>query len=151
MNLLLPASQKINIKANIAAYLNAQQDDKGAALARKSMEEHPYWEIEKARIGTTRKVPVELIVNGEPVDTMEIEADGKWKDLDFEFAIRRSSWVALRIYPSCHTNPVFVLVDKKPIHVKAKCRVVQKGRGSMLENEAAEYPQRRAVNCRSSL
>jgi len=116
--LSLPASQKINIKANIAAYLKAQQDEKGAALAHKSMEEHPYWEIEKARIGTSRRVPVELIVNGEPVDTMEIEADGTWKDLNFEFAIRHSSWVALRIYPSCHTNPVFVLVDKKPIHVK---------------------------------
>ncbi len=26
-----------------------------------------------------------------------------------------SSWIALRIYPSSHTNPVFVMVDGKPI------------------------------------
>ena len=29
--------------------------------------------------------------------------------------IERSSWVALRILPSSHTNPVFVLVGGKPI------------------------------------
>ena len=29
--------------------------------------------------------------------------------------IERSSWVALRILPSSHTNPVFVLVDGKPV------------------------------------
>jgi hypothetical protein len=29
--------------------------------------------------------------------------------------IDRSSWVALRILPSSHTNPIFVLVGDKPI------------------------------------
>ena len=27
----------------------------------------------------------------------------------------RSSWAALRVYPSAHTNPVFVLVGGRPI------------------------------------
>ena len=63
-------------------------------------------------------MPVELLVNGEAVDTAEIEADGKWREVKFDYNISRSSWIALRIYPSCHTNPVFVLVDNKPIFVK---------------------------------
>jgi hypothetical protein len=115
---LLSSSQKINVKANIAAYLPKDQDEKGAALARKAIGETPYWEIEKARMGKSRKVPVELIVNGESVDTTAIEADGAWKDVSFEYNITRSSWVALRIYPGGHTNPVFVLVGNKPVQIK---------------------------------
>ena len=38
----------------------------------------------------------------------------------FDVPIERSSWVALRIYPSSHTNPVFVLVDGKPIRASQK-------------------------------
>ena len=60
-------------------------------------------------------MPVELIVNGEPVDTTEINADANWNDISFDYVITRSSWVAIRVYPSSHTNPVFVLVDNKPI------------------------------------
>ena len=34
--------------------------------------------------------------------------------------IEKSSWVALRIYPSSHTNPVFVVVGGKPIRASKK-------------------------------
>ena len=34
--------------------------------------------------------------------------------------IDRSSWVAVRILPSVHTNPVFVHVDDKPIRASAR-------------------------------
>jgi len=34
--------------------------------------------------------------------------------------IKQSSWVCLRIFPSSHTNPVFVLVDDKPIRVSKR-------------------------------
>jgi hypothetical protein len=34
--------------------------------------------------------------------------------------IKTSSWVALRILPSSHTNPVFVLVDGKPIRASKR-------------------------------
>ena len=37
------------------------------------------------------------------------------RDVTFDVPIERSSWVALRILPSSHTNPMFVLVDGKPI------------------------------------
>jgi hypothetical protein len=34
--------------------------------------------------------------------------------------IERSSWVALRLFPSAHTNPVFVIVDGRPIRASRR-------------------------------
>ena len=47
----------------------------------------------------------------------ERDADGNWNDVRFSYRLDRSSWVALRIYPSSHTNPIFVTIDRKPIRV----------------------------------
>ena len=58
---------------------------------------------------------VELVVNGLPVASKRIPADGKEHELSFEVTIDRSSWVALRHFPQFHTNPVNVLVASKPI------------------------------------
>jgi hypothetical protein len=58
---------------------------------------------------------VELVVNGRPVASQEIPADGQIHDLSFEVPIERSSWVALRHFPQMHTNPVNVLVADLPI------------------------------------
>ncbi len=115
---LLKKPQAINVKAKVAANLSQQQDEEEAIVAHKRPDEYPFWSIQRARIGTSRKVPVELIVNGEAVDTVEIEADGSWKDLNFNYEVSRSSWIALRVYPSSHTNPVFVIVNGKPIASK---------------------------------
>ena len=41
-----------------------------------------------------------------------------WSDVKFDYRINQSAWVALRIFPSSHTNPIFVKVDNKPIAVK---------------------------------
>ena len=112
----LKSSESVKITARVIANLPEQQDQAGAAIAQRGVAEQPYWHIERARIGTSQKVRVELIVNGNPVDTTEIAADGKWKDITFTYPVSHSSWVALRVYPSSHTNPVFVIVDGKPIH-----------------------------------
>ena len=37
------------------------------------------------------------------------------RDISLQAQITKSSWVAFRILPSSHTNPIFVLVDGKPI------------------------------------
>jgi hypothetical protein len=37
------------------------------------------------------------------------------REISIPLAIERSSWVALRILPSSHTNPVFVTVGGAPI------------------------------------
>ena len=58
---------------------------------------------------------VELVVNGRPVASQEIPADGKIHDLSFEIPMERSSWVALRHFPQMHTNPVNVIVADQPI------------------------------------
>jgi hypothetical protein len=108
-------SQTINISARVAANLPAEQDEAGMKIAHSAFDQQPYWNIERARIGKTRKVPVELIVNGVPVDTVEITADGQWKNLTFNYRVNRSSWMALRIFPSVHTNPIFVIVNGKPV------------------------------------
>ncbi|HEY6128471.1 MAG TPA: CehA/McbA family metallohydrolase [Candidatus Acidoferrum sp.] len=79
------------------------------------VDQTPYWHIERARIGNTREVPVELVVDGKPVAQKNIVADGSIQDVSFNAAIDRSSWLAVRILGSSHTNPIFVLVDGKPI------------------------------------
>jgi hypothetical protein len=65
-------------------------------------------------------VPVELIVNGYPVEKREIAADGKVNELTFDYTPKTSSWVAVRIFPSSHTNPVFVELDGKPIRASKR-------------------------------
>ena len=63
----------------------------------------------------TREVPVEIVVNGRVAATRWITADGTMRDVKADVPIERSSWVALRILPSSHTNPMFVLVDGQPV------------------------------------
>lgn len=77
--------------------------------------EKPYWHIERARIGDSRRVAVELIVNGQAVDQVEITADGTEVPVAFDVEIDRSSWVALRILAASHTNPVTVLMGDQPV------------------------------------
>ncbi len=106
---------KVTVQARVAAYLDPEPSAEARAIRNRPLSQKPYWDIERARKGETRKVPVEVVVNGVPVASKEIEADGTFRDVSFEVPIEYSSWVALRIYPSSHTNPVFVLVDDKPI------------------------------------
>jgi len=75
----------------------------------------PYWHIERARIGNTREVVVELVMNGKPLARRNIVADGSIQEVAFDVPVERSSWLAVRILGSSHTNPIFVLVDGKPI------------------------------------
>src|SRR5439155_2418529 len=60
---------------------------------------------------------VEIVVNGKPVASKDVLADGQVHDWDLEIEIHQSSWVALRQFPQLHTNPVNVLVGGKPIRV----------------------------------
>ncbi|HEV7226330.1 MAG TPA: CehA/McbA family metallohydrolase [Pirellulales bacterium] len=111
------AGQKLVASVKAAAMLEEQPRED---IRSKPLDQKPYWHVERARIAKTRKVPVELIVNGESVDTKEMDADGRVEELEFDFAPEQSCWVALRIFPSSHTNPVFVEVDGKPIRASKK-------------------------------
>ncbi|HKW97315.1 MAG TPA: CehA/McbA family metallohydrolase [Bryobacteraceae bacterium] len=110
VDLARPAT--VHITANVGALLDEMPDER---IHKLRYDEKPYWDLERARIGSSRKVPLELVINGEPVARQEIEADGVLRPVSFDRKIERSSWVALRILPSSHTNPIFVLVNGKPI------------------------------------
>jgi hypothetical protein len=107
----------VRMSAKVAALLDAKPD---AEIRKRPYAQQPYWHLERARIGDGREVPVEVVVNGYPVARKQIVADGKTRDVSFEVPIERSSWVALRILPSSHTNPVFVLVGDKPIRASRR-------------------------------
>src|SRR5262249_39122254 len=102
------AGARLCARARVAALLGEQPD---AELRARPLDEKPYWRVERARIGDTRRVRVELIQNGVAVDAREVEADGRLAEVQFELQPEISSWVALRIFPSSHTNPVFVELD----------------------------------------
>ena len=106
---------KVQVKAKVAALLAEKLTPALEEIRKRPLSAKPYWDVERARISDSRKVPVELLVNAIPVARQEIVADGSVQDLAFEVPIEFSSWVALRIYPSSHTNPIFVVVDGKPI------------------------------------
>ena len=115
--LLLDKPGKVLAKAKVAALLKTKPISN---IAKRHYSEKPYWHIERARIENSRKVPIEVIVNGYPISQQEIIANGKLQDIEFEVPIHYSSWIALRILPSSHTNPVFVIVDNKPIRASKR-------------------------------
>ncbi|MBI2433788.1 MAG: CehA/McbA family metallohydrolase, partial [Candidatus Hydrogenedentes bacterium] len=116
----LAAPGTIHVTARVAAFLPEHQSEAGRLIAAGGFEGRPYWHLEKARVGTTRKVPVELVVNGYPAAVKEIEADGALQDIAFDCPVPHSSWIALRILGSVHTNPLFVLVDGKPVRASKR-------------------------------
>ena len=61
------------------------------------------------------KRKVELIVNGHSVAANEVEADGMPHEMQFSVPVTQSSWVAIRQFPELHTNPVNVIITRKPI------------------------------------
>jgi hypothetical protein len=113
--LKLSESGTVHLQAMVAALLEPTPDEE---IRKQRYDEKPYWDVERARIGTTRRVPAEVVVNGEAVARQEIEADGVTRPVSFDVPISHSSWVALRILPSSHTNPIFVMVGSEPIRVR---------------------------------
>jgi hypothetical protein len=115
--LSLPAAAPVKATVRAAALLAEKPDE---SIRGKSLMQPPYWHVERSRIGDTNTVPVEVVVNGKPVAKKTIVGDGSLQDLAFDVPIEHSSWVALRIYPSSHTNPVFIRVGDKPIRASKK-------------------------------
>ncbi|HTT60794.1 MAG TPA: CehA/McbA family metallohydrolase [Bryobacteraceae bacterium] len=113
----LSAAATVHAQVRVAAYLDPLPDQ---SIRGKPYNEQPYWDVERARIGDTREVPVELVVNGQAVARKNVLADGQVRDVAFDAAIEKSSWVAVRILPSSHTNPIFVLVGGKPVRASRR-------------------------------
>jgi hypothetical protein len=113
-----PGSVKVTF--DVAALLQPEPTPVTRRIQSARLDDKPYWHIERCRIGDTRTVPVEIIVNGYPVATKEIVADGEQRSLEFDIDVPHSSWIAVRILPSVHTNPVFVSVGGKPIRASRR-------------------------------
>ncbi|MFN3322686.1 MAG: CehA/McbA family metallohydrolase [Bryobacteraceae bacterium] len=151
----LPARGSVKVTAKVAAYLEPGAVE---AIRKLPYDQKPYWDVERARAGNTRKVPVELVVNGHAVARREIEADGKLTDVSFDATIDRSSWVCLRVLPSSHTNPIWVTVEGKPVRASRRsaqwlreavdvCQRQKTGRVRLLEQGEMQqaYDHARAV------
>ena len=115
--LKVSGGQTVRARLRVAAFLSPQPDE---SVRTRPPDQQPYWDVERARIGTTRDVPLELIVNGKVVASKPVTADGVLREVTFDVPIERSSWIAARILPSAHTNPVFALVDGKPIRASRR-------------------------------
>jgi hypothetical protein len=113
----LGKQETVRVSAKVAARLDEQPNE---TIRSRRYDRQPFWDLERARIGNTREVAVELVVNSEPVAKKNIIADGTLRDLTFDVPIAQSSWVALRILPSSHTNPIFVVVGGKPVRASKK-------------------------------
>jgi len=145
--LRLSEASVVRLSARVAGWLEPRADPRWRNL---KVAEKPYWDLERARIGETRTVPVEVVVNGKAVAQKNIVADGTLHPLDFEVPLTRSSWVALRILGSSHTNPIFIVVGDKPIRASRRSVewCLQGVDQCWAEKEkfyaAAELPQARA-------
>ncbi len=115
VQLKAPGTVKVTLKA--AAYLPAIPNEE---IRKLPYDEKPYWDVERARVGDTREVPVEIVVNGKATARKMIVADGKVNDLVFDVPVSESSWIAARVLPAAHTNPVFALVDGKPVRASRR-------------------------------
>ena len=113
----LLAPGQVVVTAQVAALLPEGPDP---AIGKLDFRRKPYWHLERARIENSREVPIELVVNGESAGVRSILADGRMREVRFELAVAKSSWVALRILPSSHTNPMFVLVGGDPIRASKR-------------------------------
>lgn len=113
--LRLDAPGRVRVRAKVAARLEETPGADAQKIRTSPPESAPYWHIERARAGESRQVSVELIVNGRPVDSKTIAADGTPQDVEFPAMVEKSSWIALRILYSSHTNPMFVTVGRKPV------------------------------------
>jgi hypothetical protein len=110
-----PANVKVTL--NAAAYLPEVPDN---SIRKLPLDEKPYWDVERARVGDLREVPVEIIVNGRVVAQKNIAADGKLYPLEFDVQVSESSWIAARVLAAAHTNPVFALIQDKPIRASRR-------------------------------
>ena len=79
------------------------------------------------------------------VEKKLIDADGDVNELEFEYTPDRSSWVAIRVFPAAHTNPIFVEVDGAPIRAsKRSAEWCLDGGGPVLGIEVAADSGERA-------
>jgi hypothetical protein len=147
---------EVEVKAKVAALLEPTSTKQTERIRNEKWSAKPYWDLERSRIGDSRTVPVEVVVNGRSVARKTIVADGSQQELTFRVPIKESSWVCLRVLPSSHTNPIWVVVGDKPVRASkrsadwcekavAKCWQEKKKRIRKEEQAEAEAAYQKAT------
>jgi hypothetical protein len=115
IRLATPGTVKVTLKA--AAYLPVSPNEE---IRKLPYDQKPYWDVERARLSNTREVPVEIVVNGKVLAKRNLVADGRVNDVEFDVPVSESSWIAARVLPAAHTNPIFALVRGKPVRASKR-------------------------------
>ncbi len=116
-DLVLPAAVPVTIEADIAARLEPARTPATEAIRSLATTDKPHWHLERARLGDSRSVSVELVVNGTVIESRAVSADEAVRRIAFSFTPERSCWAALRIPDAAHTNPIWIEVGGKPVRV----------------------------------
>lgn len=155
--LALDTGAVVELTAQVAARLAPTPTPETERIRTADTTVKPHWHVERARLGTTRQVSVELLVNGQPVETRVVPADGVLRPIAFTFRAERSCWIALRIPDAAHSNPIWVGVAGKPVRVRAsaewcaaavdRCWAMKHSRFRAAEQEEARrlYDRARAL------
>ncbi|MEV6417776.1 CehA/McbA family metallohydrolase [Kribbella sp. NPDC051718] len=109
----------VRVSATVAAWLPEEPPELPAA-GQPVYSAPVGWHLERSRIGRSRTVLVEVLVNGVSVGSQELLADGNEQAVEFSVELERSSWVALRILRSVHTQPIFVEIGGLPIRASRR-------------------------------
>jgi hypothetical protein len=67
----LDGPRRVKVSLRAGARLDETPNE---AVRRRRYDETPYWDLERARIGDTREVPVEIVVNGRVAATQRLTA-----------------------------------------------------------------------------
>ena len=116
----LKETQQVQVTFDAAAWLEPQVSAAANRIRNSRLDQKPYWHLERCRIGDSRDVPVEVIINGEVHSTHQLTADGEVRSFAVTVDLEQSSWIAIRILPSVHTNPIFVHVGGQPIRASSR-------------------------------
>ena len=103
MALSVSAAGNLTVTLTAAAYLPMKPNE---AIRKRPFDEKPYRDVQRARIGDTRDVPVEIVVNGAVAARQTITADGSLHELKFVGPVKQSSWIAARVLPAAHESGI---------------------------------------------
>jgi hypothetical protein len=70
--------------------------------------------------GSPKSLKVEAVLNGYPYSFQEVPQDGSVRDVVFKVPVSCSSWLAIRVFPSAHTNPIFLSVEGRPVRASRR-------------------------------
>src|SRR5207249_2716756 len=90
----------VHLTVDVGALLDEQPNE---SVRARRYDEKPYWDLERARIGNTREVPVEVVVNGVAVARQQVLADGIARKMGMEFSLQAARCLS-RLKPELRTK-----------------------------------------------